>query len=490
MRRWPLVALAVVLACVLAAGAVVLVLARTPGPTGVARPLPGTSSAPPDEPPRPGAAGAGDEYFPLLGNGGYDVRHYTLRVRYDPSTYILIGRVTIDATASHTLSQFNLDFSELKITALRVGGVDAPTDATWRLDGDHELVVTPAAPLRSGQEFRVEVQYEGRPDGEAFYHTQDGALVAGEPASAADWYPANEHPSDKATYDFEITVPEGLTAIANGIPRGAEPAEAGWRTWRWAATTPMASYLSTMAIGHFRIFEGTLDGKPVYSAVDERLAAGGIADRAMQRTAEVTAFLATRFGPYPFEAAGGIVTGQRLGFALETQTRPVYTSAFFTGTELEGTSIVAHEMAHQWFGDSVSVAQWRDIWLNEGFATYAQWLWEEHEGGRSAQAAFDEYYKAPINAGYWAPPPGNPGEKGLFSGAVYVRGALTVHALRLTIGDDAFFKLLPEWTTTRRGGTGAIADFTAMAERLSGKDLDAFFQAWLYTADKPQYPAR
>jgi len=486
MRRWPLVALAAVLVCALVAGAVVLV--RVAAPSGSVRPVAasGQPSAPPDGPPSPGADGAGDEYFPKLGNGGYDVRHYALRVRYDPSTDVLTGRATIDAAATQSMSQFNLDFSGLKITALRAGGADA----TWRLDGGRELVVTPAVPLRAGQEFTIEAEYEGKPDGDGFHHTTDGALVAGEPASGADWYPTNEHPTDKATYDFEITVPDGLTAIANGVSRGVDAADPGWRTWRWAATTPMASYLSTIAIGKFRIFEGTYDGRPVYSAVDERLPAGGVADQAMQRTADVTGFLATRFGPYPFEALGGIVTSERLSFALETQTRPIYAPAFFNRTLSDATSIVAHEIAHQWFGDSVSLNRWRDIWLNEGFATYAQWLWEEHDGGRSAQAAFDDTYGAPATAEIWTPPPGDPGEKNLFADSVYVRGGLTVHALRMTIGDDAFFRLLPEWTSAHKSGTGTTADFIALAEKLSGKELDAFFQAWLFSSAKPPYPGR
>jgi aminopeptidase N len=373
------------------------------------------------------------------------------------------------------------------VTALRIDGAAA----TWRHDGDRELVVTPPAPIPAREPFQIEVEYTGVPGGEAFRHTDDGAVVAGEPESAAEWFPANDHPVDKATYDFEITVPDGLTAIANGLPRGAEPAaEPGWRTWRWAVTSQMASYLATMAIGRFRVFEGTYEGKPVYSAVAERIPAGGVADQAMQRTAEVAGFLATRFGPYPFEALGGVVTAERLAFALETQTRPVYAPAFFEGSLAEGTSIVAHELAHQWFGDSVSVAQWRDIWLNEGFATYAQWLWEEHAGGRTAQAAFDDVYRAPDDADYWRPQPGNPTPRGLFGDSVYVRGAMTVHALRMTIGDDAFFKLLKDWTAGRRGGNATLTDLIALAEQGSGQQLDTFFQAWLFTETKPAYPRR
>jgi aminopeptidase N len=482
MRRWIAGALSLVL--VGAVAVVGFLTFRFLGPTGVARGL--SSPVEPAADPQPGAAGAGDEYFPSMGNGGYDVGRYTLRLRYDPGTDVLSGQATIDATATQSLSRFNLDFAAFEISSLTVAGAAA----TFARDGSRELVVTPSAPVAKGATFRVEVAYSGKPGGE-FRHTSTGALALGEPSSAADWYPANEHPSDKATYDFEITVPEQLTVIANGVPGGVAPGpEAGWHTARWTATSPMAAYLSTLAIGNFRVFEETYEGRPVYSAVDARLPAGGIADQALRRTSEVTGYLATRFGPYPFEALGGVITAEKLGYALETQTRPVYEASFFNRSLSEATSVVAHELAHQWFGDSVSVERWKDIWLNEGFATYAQWLWEEHDGGPSAQDAFDDTYRAPASADVWSPAPGDPSAGGLFSDSVYARGALTVHALRMTIGDDAFFRLLPEWTSSQRNGNGTTAEFVALAERISGKQLDDFFQTWLYTDTKPPYPGR
>jgi aminopeptidase N len=477
----------VVALVVVAAGTSVLVRSQPAAPhgLGVARALPSAAPSPTDTgPPRPGAAGAGDLYFPEDGNGGYDVGHYTLRIRYDPSTDRLDGRADLALTATHALSQFNLDFGALDITALRVDG----TAAQWRREGDHELVVTPPTPVAAGRGFRVEVEYGGVPAGESFRHTANGAVVLGEPDSATTWYPANDHPRDKATYDFAVTVPDGLTAITNGVPDGSQVAE-GWRTWRWSAKSPMASYLSMLMIGRFRIFESTHEGRPVFSAVDERLPAGGVADRAIQRTPEVTTFLATHFGPYPFEALGGVVTGEGgLSFALETQTRPVYPPTFFSGELAAATSIVAHEVAHQWFGDNVSLLQWRDIWLNEGFATYAQWLWEEHDGGQTAQRAFDRAYANPESSRVWRPAPGDPGKQGLFAGSVYVRGAMTVHALRVTVGDEAFFTLLKEWNSRRAHGHGTHAAFVDLAESLSGRQLDEFFQAWLFNQAKPPPP--
>jgi aminopeptidase N len=433
-------------------------------------------------PPTPGAPGAGDPYFPDYGNGGYDVTHYGLKLRYDPGSDRLDGTATVSIVATQVLSRFDLDFGPLDISALTVDGAAAQ----WKRDGPRELVITPPSPVANGKTFTVVVTYGGVPKGETFHHTADGAITAGEPEGATEWFPSNDHPSDKATYDLDITAPDGLQVISNGVLTGSEVAT-GQRTWHWAEHAPMATYLATFAIGHFRIIEGTYEGRPVYSAVDA--AAPASVDAVTRRIPEITGFLATQFGPYPFDALGGVVTQAKLGFALETQTRPTFPSSYLAD---DGAgSIVAHELAHQWFGDSVSVRQWKDIWLNEGFATYAQWLWTEHVGGVTAQQTFERMYGPSQGAGgftYARSPTGDPGRDGVFGPSVYQRGAMTLGALRKTIGDDAFFRLLKEWAGSRNGGNAATADFTALAEKVSGRSLSAFFQAWLYGTTKPPAP--
>ena len=196
--------------------------------------------------------------------------------------------------------------------------------------------------------------------------------------------------------------------------------------------------------------------------------------------------MAQNFGKYPFSAAGGIVDDiQGLGYALENQTRPIYARDFFTDS-ISGDNVIVHELAHQWFGDNVSVAKWKDIWLNEGFATYAEWLWSEHEGLGTAQQVFEAFYNnRPADDPFWTLPIGDPGPDNIFSGAVYDRGAMTLHQLRLTVGDTAFFRILQGWASWRAGRTGSTGQFIAMAERLSGQDLGAFFQTWLYEPVKP-----
>ncbi|WP_328342996.1 M1 family metallopeptidase [Micromonospora sp. NBC_00421] len=437
-----------------------------------------------------GPAGVGDPYFPTAGNSGYDVDRYALKVRYDPATDELRGTTTVRATATAGLPLFHLDLAGLTVRRVTVDG----TPARHAREGA-ELVITPATPVRAGAVFTVEVDYDGRPVplrnetiGEGgWLHTADGAVALGQPESASTWFPVNDHPSDKATYDFEITVPKGLVAVANGVPKGQRPAAGGGTTWRWSEDAPMASYLSTVVIGKYRTTTGEHRGRPVFSAVASTLPRGA-ADESIARTLEVADHLESVFGPYPFGAYGGVVVDDpRIRYALETQSRPVYSASFFrTG---ENTGVVAHELAHQWFGDSVSLARWEDIWLNEGLATYTEWLWAEHQGRDTAQAAFDTRYASSSDQ-VWRVPPGAPGVANLFSDSVYQRGGMTVHALRVTVGDDAFFRILRTWVAEKRNDNATTAEFVATAERVSGQQLDDLFAAWLHGTERPPPPTR
>ncbi|MCM0675669.1 M1 family peptidase [Micromonospora phytophila] len=435
----------------------------------------------------PGAPGVGDTYFPTYGNGGYDVDQYTVKVRYDPATDRLSGTTTLRAAATADLSTFNLDLAGLTVRSVTVDG--APAKHSRKGD---ELTVTPASGLIAGNGFVAEIAYEGEPEplrNEAtgvggFLHTDDGAIALGQPESASTWFPVNDHPSDKASYDFEITVPDGLTAVSNGVLAGRNSV-GGWTTWKWAERSPMASYLSTVVIGKFRLTEGEHKGRPVFHAVTTELPEGA-ADRSIAETVEVADYLESVFGPYPFEAYGGVViSDDRIRYALETQSRPVYSAGFFRAGS--NTEVVAHELAHQWFGNSVSLARWQDIWLNEGLATYAEWLWTEHDGGRSAQRSFDARY-AGSSGQVWRTPPGRPGVENLFSESVYQRGAMTVHALRVAVGDKAFFQILKAWTAQKRNDNATTAEFVALAERISKKQLDKLFDAWLHGTERPARP--
>ncbi|MGR6322086.1 M1 family metallopeptidase [Micromonospora soli] len=435
----------------------------------------------------PGAPGVGDPYFPSYGNGGYDVAHYTVKVRYDPATDRLAGTTTLRGTATTNLSAFNLDLAGLTVRSVTVDGAKARHART----GD-ELVVTPAVGLTSGNGFVAEIRYDGEPAalkndvlGEGgWLHTSDGAIALGQPESASTWFPVNDHPSDKAAYDFEITVPKQLTAVSNGVPTG-RTVRGGWATWTWSEGAPMASYLATVVIGKFRVTTGEHKGRPVFSAVSTKVAAGA-PDRSVARTIEVADYLESVFGPYPFDAYGGVVVADdRVRYALETQTRPVYSAGFFR--QGENTGVVAHELAHQWYGDSVSLAKWQDIWLNEGLATYAEWLWAEHTGSSTVQRTFDQTYTtAPGQV--WRTPPGKPGVSNLFGRSVYERGGMTVHALRVAVGDTDFFSILRSWAAERKNGNATTADFVALAERVSGKKLGKVFDSWLYGTERPARP--
>ncbi|WP_234545007.1 M1 family metallopeptidase [Streptomyces shenzhenensis] len=453
------------LAAVATAAAASLVIAAAPAPT-------------------PGADGIGDPYFPQLGNGGFDARHYDLDVAYAPATGRLDGRTTITARATQNLSAFDLDLQKLAVTKVEVNG----RRAQFTRSGD-EITVTPRNALAKGRDFSVSVTYGGTPvplngpivfgSDYGWMKTPDGVFVACEPNAASTWFPSSDHPSDKATYDIRIKAPEGLTAVSNG--RLVSTYDKGGSTYtHWHEGRPMATYLATATIGKFDVRTGkTPSGIPVYVAIDPVLADSNSVD-VYAVTAAATDYWSQVFGPYPFEETGAIVDDMpQAGFSLEVQSKPAYSA-------VRNESTIVHELAHQWFGDSVSVAQWKDVWLNEGFATYAQWLWAEHQGTRSAHDSFLAAYDArAADNPFWQITVADPQRDTMFASAVYQRGAMTLEMLRERIGDTAFFKLLPAWTKLHRYGNADTADFIRLAEKVSGQQLDDLFRTWLFTTGKP-----
>ena len=437
--------------------------------------------------PTHGAGGIGDRYFPHDGNGGIDVLHYDIRDAYRFGSGRLSGRTRLDVRATQDLSRFDLDFL-LPVSSVAVDG----RRARFRRVGDHELRITPRTPLAAGAEFRVTVHYAGVPanetsHGEGNWLASGGEVVTmNEPHMATWWFPANDHPLDKATYDIRVTVPRHKEVIANGVLVGKRTVH-GRATTHWRADQPMASYLAFFAAGSFDTRATSCHGVPSYVAISRDKPA---LDRAMatselaEQTCTIITALSGVLGPYPFSATGGVVTSLPVSFSLENQTRPTYPL-------LAGPSVglMAHELAHQWFGDSVSVHGWRDVWLNEGFAQFAQTYYTtEVVAGRSMQDWLtDTYDTFAAEAGFWKLAIDDPGPGRLFDGAVYSRGAMAVQALRHRIGDPAFWTLLRSWLTQRAYGNGSVADFEALAAAISGQDLTAFFDAWLH---QPTVPAR
>ena len=459
-------------------------------PTAAQAPEPGPAAAPASEAARPGgpagsvgAPGVGDPFFPLAGNGGIDVQDYNLRLAYDPATDRLEGTATLRVIATQNLSRFDLDLREFTLGTVTVDGLPA---AITR-DGQ-ELQITPKRTLRKGAAFTVVVPYAGvpevvtDPDGskEGFVPTKDGAVVVNEPQGSPGWYPANDTPRDKATYTIAMTVPAGITAVGNGAL--VSQASAGGRTtFTWRERFPMAPYLTTITLGKFAVATGRAGGIPTYVAVDPSQAA--VSAPVLRRLPEMVAFLQDLYGPYPFETVGAIVdNAPELGYALETQTKPVFDTA-------PDETTLLHELSHQWYGDAVTLRQWPDIWLHEGFATWSEWIWAERHGGPSAKQRFDELAAIPASEeDFWNPPPGDPGEAAnLFAGSVYDRGAMTLQALRDKIGDPAFFTVMRRWYAEHKYGNVSTPEFVALAERVSRQNLGPFFRAWLYTPGKPAF---
>lgn len=431
-----------------------------------------------------GTTGLGDPVLPNLGNGGYDVLTYDIHLDFDSSSKEIDALTIVTLNPTQELTRFNLELQGFEINNITIDTVPAK----WDRYGV-EVVITPERPLVAGNPVDVAINYIGVPkplETDAFgengwFNTGDVVVVAGQPDGAASWYPVNDHPIDKAMYRIGINLPKSFTAGANGTLANKKTTN-GKTLWQFETAEPQASYLTTVIFGENLVRVDSppaKDGTPIRHYFERSIAAQ--ANATMAPTADMIEFYSSIFGPYPFEVYGAAVVDAPLGFALETQTLSV-----FDPDELEEWA-VAHEIAHQWVGNHVSLKSWSDIWLNEGFANYAEQLWFDHSvPGYSIDdtlTALANNEELSLNKA-----PGTPTANSLFSDSSYYRGGLTFHALRTTIGDQKFFKILPAWVEAYGGSNATTNDFIALAEQISGRELTDFFDAWIFNDEMPQLP--
>jgi aminopeptidase N len=474
-----------------------------------------------------GALTGGDSLIPSQGNGGYDVVHYDIDLEFFPASDPRMGTVvsgcalnpdfgagairattTITATAATPLRSFGLDFKGLTITSLTVDGAAADYSRIQDAAGDtYKVVVSPAAPVTGT--FTVEVAYEGRPELYEFEagfdlpqgwmaaqtfcdrrsqgHLADGGAVGiGQPAGGFTWFPNNTTPRDKATYTTTLTAPSDYTAVGIGRLTAKTDAGGGRTTWTWDETMPATTFLAVAAIGHYTETTGTVEldrgAVPVqgfgYAAMEEAVSLGGRSTT--QLVAEVVPWLEDQFGAYQPSVAGYIMAPLNSGWALEIIGKPVFTWALDEGT-------FVHEMAHQWAGNSVSVEDWSDLWLAEGYATYAEWLWDEAQGGTSAvdQGEWYLFYYG-ADRPQWDYAVAAPASRDeLWSWGSYEGGGIALAALRAGVGDAVFEDITRTWFERYRNSNASTEDYIDLAEEVSGRELDQWAEDFLYSTDKP-----
>lgn len=430
-----------------------------------------------------------DPYLPTEGNFGYRVSRYELDLEYKVAINRLAGTATITAVTLAALRTFTLDLSDaLSVTKVTVNDVRPQQFRTSA--GKLHIALREALP--AGAAMTLVVRYGGTPrpvrsvwGDVGFEELTDGALVAGQPNGAKSWFPCDDHPSSKASYRIRIATESSYRAIANG-ELVSRRARAGMTTWTYELPEPTSTYLVTLQIGMYERHRLAKNGVAIHAVLPDRLRRNFEHD--FDRQPQMMKLFVKLFGAYPLdEGYTVVVTDDDLEIPLEAQGISIFGANHCDGRR-SAERLIAHELAHQWFGNSVTAKRWRHIWLHEGFACYAEWLWSEHSGGRSADEWARHYHQRLADS----PQDlllADPGPRDMFDDRVYKRGALTLHVLRRRIGDTDFFALLQDWTARYRHGTVVTDDFTGLASHYANESLRPLWDAWLYAKELPALDA-
>ena len=427
-----------------------------------------------------------DPYLPTNGNFGYRVSRYELDLEYKVAINRLTGTATITAATLASLRTFTLDLSEaLSVSKVTVNG-RRPSNFSASAG---KLHITLSSPLPAGAAMSISVRYGGSPrpirsywGDVGFEELSNGALVAGQPNGAASWFPCDDHPSAKASYRIQISTDSPYRAVANGelVSRRVRAAHT---VWTYEQPEPTSTYLITLQIGMYGLHKLPKTQVPMQAVLPDRLRSEF--DDDFGRQPQMMKLFVKLFGPYPLSNGYTVVvTDDDLEIPLEAQGISIFGANHCDGSG-RSERLIAHELAHQWFGNSVTARRWRDIWLHEGFACYAEWLWSENSGGRTAEQ-WAQHYHAKLVSSPQDLLLADPGPADMFDDRVYKRGALTLHVLRGILGDEKFFALLREWTDRHRHGTVVTDDFTGLAANYADVPLRPLWEAWLYSTEVPR----
>jgi aminopeptidase N len=440
--------------------------------------------------PRRSAASSGaedaDPYLPGHGDSSYDVESYDLRLDYRVASNHIEAQAELVIVARRPLADLALDLSGLGVTKVSVDGL-RPARFVLRAG---KLRIQLTGPVEAGRRIIVGIRYGGQPrpmrstwGDVGWEELSDGAIVAGQPSGAPSWFPCNDRPSNKATYRISVTTESSYVAVANGVLVDRR-AGASRITWVYAQAQPMATYLATVQIGRYEARELATAPVAQHLFAPQRLRAEALAD--FDRQPAMVEVFEDVFGRYPFDAYAVVVTEDDLEIPLEAQGLSIFGANHLDG-ERGLERLVAHELAHQWFGNSLTIGQWSDIWLHEGFACYAEWLWSERSGGASADQLarrhherLDELPQDLVVA--------DPGPEAMFDDRLYKRGALALHAMRLQLGDALFSALLRDWVADNEHGTVTTDQFELHANRYGA--VSPLLRHWLHQAALPELPSR